>query len=161
MIIFNEENTPELIDSIHVPLKSEYMWVLTTDTQLDFTLQPIKTIEESHQPCIGLEIQGFQFYVPTSWYILCTDPDTMQLDTIQVGNIAGTNFHAVICGPRTQKITFSSIKAIDYQVELEYISPTYNKRNMICHAINSNAWVSLSIMDLHKYIKNCYVGDLI
>lgn len=160
MIFFNEDNVPILTDNINTPLASDYMWTLSTNPELDFTLQKIKSMEEIHAPHIGLEIMGFVFYVPAVWNLLCADSETSQIDTLQMSNITGHITQAVIGNINNWKMDYIRIRVVDYQVEMKYVTPVFNKRDMICHAVSREHFVMFSMMDLYKYIKNMYIGDL-
>lgn len=161
MLIFDDNNAPILIDSIHTPLTTSHMWVLDLNI-LDFTLAPILAIEEISWPSIQIVIRGFEFILPATWNILVCDHETSQLDVVELKDVAGKEFTALVHGPRKATPISSSITVTNYYSEHKNIAPSLNKHQMLCHPIGPDEWINVASSDVYnKYLKDLIVGDLI
>lgn len=161
MLIFDGDSAPIILDSIHGPTMSEYMWVLDLAMR-DFTLAPLLMLEEVVCPTIQLRIKGFEFLLPANWNILVYDRDTAQLDAVELADCAGHEFTAMVYGPAMSAPSPALVTVTNYFVEHKNVGPSLNKHQMLCHPINNNEWVSVSPSDTYnKYLKDIIVGDLI
>lgn len=161
MLIFNENNQPILLDSLQGPVLSEYMYVLDL-SMMDYTLAPLLVFEEVICPTILLSIHGFTFKLPANWNILVTDEETYQLDVVEVSELAGKEFKALIYGMDMKMIELGKIKVLDYYPDYQNIGPSLNKFQMLCHPISPNQWINVAPSDSYnKYLKEKLVGDII
>lgn len=161
MLIFDGNSQPVILDTIYGPTVTEHMWVLDL-TMLDFTLAPLVMLEEVVCPSIQIMVQGFQFTLPANWNILVYDRETAQLDVVEVAEVAGREFTAMVYGPQKSAPTPAIVTATNYFVEHKNVGPSLNKHQMLCHPIGPDEWVSVSPSDCYnKYLKNISVGNLI
>lgn len=160
MLIFDENIKPIIIDSIHSPTPTEYMWVLDL-IMMDFTLAPLVMLEEVICPSMQIQIQGFEFILPANWNILVYDDETSQLDVIELSQAAGREFTALTYGPKKSYTVPSTIIVTDYFIEYKNVGPSLNKHQMLCHPINSDVWCAIGPSDnFNKYLKDKTIGDL-
>ena len=161
MLILDGDNSPIILDSIHGPTLSEYMWVLDL-SMLDFTLAPLLMLEEVVCPSIEVMIKGFQFIVPANWNILVYDRDTAQLDVVELAECAGREFTAMLYGPHKSSPSPGVITVTNYFVEHKNVGPSLNKHQMLCHPIGPDEWVAVSPSDSYnKYLRDIIIGDLL
>lgn len=162
MLIFDEQNLPIIVDNINGPVLSDYFWVLDLDmdNDMDFALSQLLVLEETICPALKLVVEGFAFYVPAHWNILVADEETTELDAVQIANVAGRRFTAVVSGPTANRLRTSEITVIDYQPNFKNVSPMLKKHHMLCHPIGPDSWVNIAPSDSYKYIKDRYMGDL-
>ena len=57
MLILDDNNEPIIIENVHTPTITEYMWTLDL-TMMDFTISPILTFEEITSNSIMLRVLG-------------------------------------------------------------------------------------------------------
>jgi len=161
MLIFDDNSTPIILDSIHGPTVSEHMWVLDLAI-LDFTLAPLLMMEEVVCPSVQLMVKGFQFILPASWNVLVYDRETAQLDVVPLSETAGREFTALVYGPKKSAPTPAIVTVTNYFVEHKNVGPSLNKHQMLCHPIGPDEWISVSPSDTYnKYLKDIIVGDLL
>ena len=161
MMIFDEHSKPIILDSILTPTVAEYMWVLDLQ-QEDFMLAPLSVLEETTSPSIELMIAGFRFVLPTSWNILVCDPESMQLDVVEVASVAGKEFRAFVYGPDCSMALTAPITATDYHPNFVSVGPQLSKSEMLCHPISPELWVNVTPSDSYnKYLKGKVAGDII
>lgn len=161
MMIFDDHSRPIIIDSIHGPTMSEYMWVLDL-AMMDFALAPIDILQEIVCPSIEVLIKGFQFILPAGWNILVYDRENAQLDVIELAETAGREFTAFTYGPSKASPSPAIITVTNYHNEFKNVGPALNKHQMLCHPIGPDEWVVISPSDpYNKYLKDIIVGDLI
>lgn len=161
MLLFDEFNKTHILDSINVPLDIDYFWVLDL-SQLDFTLAPLLTLEETICPTLTLEIAGFEFSLPANWNILVFDEETTATDVVDLAGTTGRQFGALVYGPSKTKASSGIITVVDYQPSSKNVSPVLNKNQMLCHPIGMDEWVCISPSDQYsKYLRDVIVGDLI
>lgn len=161
MLIFDEHNKPMILDSIHGPTVTEYLWILDMNL-LEFTLAPLAMLEENVCPSLKLEIRGSEIILPASWNILIFDPETAQLDVTPVSQVPGREFTAFVYGPTKFRHEPATVTAIDYYVEYKNVGPSLNKHQMLCHPISSDEWIVVSGSDgFNKYLKHAGIADII
>ena len=160
MLILNEDNQTILLDSIYNPVKSEYFWCLDTVEQ-DFMLAPLLVLEEITAPTFTISLGGFNFDVPASWNILIYDNETMQIDSIELGNASGKDFRAFIYGAQENHHQGQIIRISNLTPMAKTVAPLLNKHQMLCHPISPKHWVCVTPHDVQKHLKNLYVGNLL
>lgn len=161
MLILDQQEQPIVLDSIHTPTLTEHYWILDLN-MMDFTLTELDMLEEIIAPSIMVQIKGFQFMLPANWNMLVYDTETLQLDIVEIAELAGREFMAFVYGPDKGKPDPGAVKVVDYKPEYQNVAPSLNKHQMLCHPINPNEWVNVAPSDTYnKYLKNCVVGDLV
>ena len=161
MLVFDNNNEALILDSIYTPTITDHIWVLDLQ-MLDFTLSPLAVLEEIVSPSIQLRIMGFDFILPANWNILVCDQESMQLDVVEVSEIAGRGFRALIYGPDHNMVETSPITATDYFPNHVSVGPSLNKHQMLCHPVAPLTWVNVAPSDTYnKYLKNLAAGSLI
>ena len=160
MLIYDEQSNPIVIDSIHTPLASSHMWVLDLEL-MDFTLAPIVILEETYCPSFVVNILGFEFVLPTNWFVVVYDTDTTQLDVVKLSDLVGQPYSVLGSGPEVFNASSVSMNIVNYFPQYKNVSPSLNKHQMLCHPIAPGYWVNISPVDTYnKYLKNKTVGDL-
>lgn len=125
-------------------------------------MTPLHMLEEIVCPSMQLCVSGFNFVVPASWHVLVFDRDTSQLDVVELSEVAGREFNALVYGPSKSRTTGAIITVTNYFVQYTNIVPSLNKHQMLCHPIGPSEWISISPSDtFNKYLKDNIVGDLI
>ena len=161
MLIFDENADTIIIESIHTPLVSEYMYVLDLSI-MDYTLAPITTIEEIVCPTLTLNIDNFIFSMPAYWNVLVYDTDTYQLDMVSLEDATGNFFMGFVYGMNESAPGGIPLKIVNYDTIGINYSPALNKHQMLCHPISENLWINFSSADMYnKYLKNKVIGDLL
>lgn len=161
MLIFDNNNEAIVLESIYTPTDTEHIWVLDL-TMMDFTLAPLLVLEEVVSPSIELLIAGFSFILPTNWNILVVDVETMQIDVVEVSELAGKEFVALVYGPDQKRIETEVITVTNYHPNFINVGPSLNKHQMLCHPISPTSWINVAPSDSYnKYLKNKIAGDII
>ena len=160
MLIYNEHTKPVIIDSIHTPLPSSYMWVLDLE-MYDFTLTPIIMLEEIYSPAIVLDVLGFTFTLPANWFVVVYDTETMQLDVVKISDLTGQVHSLLGSGPTQTRASPVFATPVDYFPQHKHVGPSLNKHQMLCHPVAPGYWINVSPIDTYsKYLKDTIVGDL-
>lgn len=164
MLIFDDDTNAILLDSIYTPTPTEHFWVLDLQ-MMDYTLAPLMNLEEIVSPAIELEIYGFRFFVPSNWNILVFAEDTLQLDVVEVAEVAGREFTSFVidaANPSVTKYLPGVISVTDYQIERMSVAPSLSKQQMLCHPIGPKQWVNVAPSDTYnKYFRDLVVGDIL
>jgi len=161
MLIFDENNDAIMLDCIQGPVLSQYMYVLDLQ-MMDFTLSPLLVFEAVICPTITLRVRGFTFDLPANWNILISDEETYQLDVVEISELAGKEFKALIYGMDMVNVELEPIQVIDYKINHQNVGPSLNKYQMLCHPIDPTSWVNVAPSDAYnKYLKDKVVGDII
>lgn len=160
MLIFNENSDTVILDNIQGPTLSEYMYVLDL-ALMDYTLAPLLIFEEVICPSIELSIAGFKFILPSHWNILVTDDETYQLDVVEISELSGKEFKAMVYGMDMHIVELERIVVSDYFPDYKNIGPSLNKNQLLCHPISSTRWVNIAPSDSYnKYLKDKVIGDI-
>lgn len=161
MLILDDRNEAVIIDNIYVPTTSDSFWTLNLEI-MDFTLANIFVLEEVVCPTITLSVRGFKFTLPANWNVLVYDEDTMQLDVIEVSDLAGRDFVAMVYGPTASNVSPGRVTVLDYNPSGVNIYPSLNKHQMLCHPVAPTQWIAAAPSDSYnKYLKDCVIGDII
>ncbi len=163
MLIFDDETTPIMLDSIYTPTPTEFMWVLDL-AMMDYTLAPLLNLEEIISPSIELMICGFKFFVPANWNILVYAEDTLQLDVVEVAEAAGREFTSFVINAQNNQIKYVDgvISVTDYVIEQVNVAPSLAKHQMLCHPIGPKQWVNVAPSDTYnKYFRDLVIGDIL
>jgi len=161
MLIFDSNDDVLILDNIYTPTSADYFWVLDLN-MLDFTLAPLLVLEETVCPTIEVQVLGFRFNLPATWNVLVTDPETMQLDVVEVSEIAGKQFHVFIHGPRKPRMETGTITVTDFFLTRKNVGPSINKHQMLCHPVSPDSWINVAPSDTYnKYLKDRVAGDLV
>lgn len=161
MLIFDNNNTPIILEDIYTPTIADHFWVL--DLQImDFTLAQLVVLEEIVAPTIVLSILGFEFPLPANWNILVVDEETQQLDVVEIKDVAGKEFRAMIYGPGKARHELALISAADFYPNKLNVGPSLFKHQMLCHPVAPDAWVNVAPSDgYNKYLKEKVAGDIV
>jgi len=161
MLIFDDESNSVILDSIHVPTTTDHFWVLDLN-MLDYTLTELKILEEIVAPTVIVSIEGFDFPLPASWNILVVDDESMVLDVVELSEVAGREFSALVYGPNVPMAKTAIISVKNYFPSYPNVGPQLSKHQMLCHPVAPGHWINVSSSDTYnKYLKDRVVGDLI
>lgn len=161
MLIFDANANPIILDSIHVPTLTEHFWVLDLSI-MDFTLAPLISLEEVVCPSLRVQVRGFDFVLPANWNVLVYDKETSQLDVVELSEMCGREFTALVYGPSLSYPSPAVVSIVDYHIEHKNVGPLLNKQQMLCHPIGPGEWINVAPADgYNKYLKDKMVGDLI
>lgn len=160
MVLLDEDNNSVILSGLQTPLKSNYFWIL--DLQLvDFTLTPIKIIEEYWGPTISIEVEDVIITVPKKWHILITDPEISSLDILEINKLSRQPYSVVVYDNERSIAYGTTVKVIDYQNYGMVINPSLNRHHMFCHPISNSRWICIAPNDSYnKYLKDTVIGDI-
>ena len=161
MIFFSEKNEPIIVDDLYAPIVNTHVWVLDLE-QDDFTLTPLKVMQEVACPSILLEVDGLRFMLPANWYVLIyDDEESTMMDVVLVSELAGRPFKLFRYGFSEILAGSEHYKTLDYSHRFPNIVPQLNKKQMLCHPINDKQWICVAPTDAFcKRLKDMSVGDI-
>jgi len=161
MLIFDSNNDVLIFDNIYAPTVADHFWVLDL-SMMDFTLAPLQVLEEIVCPTIEVRINDFKFNLPATWNMLVADAETMQLDVVEVSELAGKQFTALVYGPKKPAADVATVNVTDYFLNRKNVGPAIGKHQMLCHPISPDSWICVAPSDTYnKYLKDCSAGDII
>lgn len=160
MFLCDNDNKAIILDSIHTPTMTDHFWVLDLSI-MDYTLSPLLILEEVVSPSIEIMINNFRFILPANWNVLVADEDTTQLDVVEVSELPGKEFRALVYGPSKLIAEMLPIRVTNYFPNYKNVGPNLNKHQMLCHPISVDSWINVAPSDtFNKYLKNCTIGDI-
>ena len=161
MIVLDNNSDALILESIHTPTIADHIWVLDFNI-MDYTLAPLLVLEELECPAVEVRIRGFQFLLPANWNMLVVDDDTYQLDVVEIGDLAGKEFTALVYGPNMSNGELAVVTVTDYIPFAKLVGPFLSKHQMLCHPISPDTWVSVAPSDSYnKYLKELVMCDII
>lgn len=164
MLIFDDNNRALIVEDIYTPLPIDYFWVLDLN-MLDFTLTPLLVLEETTCPSVKVRVNGSDFFLPATWHMLVFSEETLELDVVEIGDLAGREFTAFIydnTNPQIVKYKPSVVQVIDYSPMHQNVAPAMNKHQMLCHPVGPAEWICISSSDCYnKFLKDMVIGDII
>lgn len=160
MIVLDENNKAIYLHDIKAPILIDHFWCLNLDI-MDFTLCPLNMLVETTGPALQVRSNGFNFWLPASWYALICDDETSVLDICKINEFASKNFTAVTYGNSQCMITSANLSIVDYNPKMSIVSPALNNNQMLCHPITPYKWITITSNDVYnKYLKQTTIGDL-
>jgi hypothetical protein len=167
MLICPEWNKPLNIESLDTAIVATHFWTFS-GPMLDYCLSPITYLEETTDSVIKIKINDVELNVPTSWNILVGDPDTYQLDTIPIASCSNSVQHAVVMSPDDSRWRLFPITVLGFDPKAVCVHPMLQKGyglqhpigEVILHEKKVLVTVTISPMDLYKFIENFAVGDI-
>lgn len=173
MLVLPEYSKPYMIDSVNAPLVIKNNWIFS-GPMLDFMLSPITYLEETTGEAVKVRINGSEFWVPSTWYILVTDPETYQIDTVNIRDCAKKKHIAFSFAPDEMNLRTLDVTVIDAIGEddppMSLVHPMITKGTALVHPVGPSAPLlgriyQLSVVigphDLYKYLSNKVVGDIL
>jgi hypothetical protein len=169
MQILAEYSKPYIIDSLTSPVVIKYNWMFNAQA-IDFVLNPITYLEETSGAAVKIRINNTEFWVPATWYILVTDKETYQIDTVSITSCASTPHIAFAFAPEEQNVRTLDIMVLDYADNMSLVHPMIAKAQALVHPVGPALWtrqgeeMHLSVVigphDLYKHLTNKVVGDI-
>lgn len=169
MQVLPDHNRPYVIDSLTAPVVIKYNWIFNA-TQCDFMLNQIQYLEETTGAVVKVRINGTEFWMPSSWYILVTDAETYQVDTVSIQDCATKKHIAFSFSPDEMNLRTLDVMILDYADSMSLVHPMISKGTCMIHPVgpsperNGKSY-QLSVIigphDLYKYLNNKVVGDLV
>lgn len=161
MLIFDQDSNTIQIESLTQPIVATHFWVLDLPTA-DFMLSPLNSLEQVTCPTLEVTIGEFSFNAPAAWNIMIYDVETHQVDVVSLAEAAGREFTAFGYGPTAGYPIPLPIRITNYYAELDNISPSINKQQMLCHPVSDQLWVCLSSSDgYNRHLKTRLIGSFI
>ncbi|MEM2159511.1 MAG: hypothetical protein QXN55_01000 [Candidatus Nitrosotenuis sp.] len=140
-------------------------------------MKPFTYFEDTIGSAVTVEINDFEFMMPSSWYILILDPETSAIDTVPISSCAYQPSYAVLMSPspfdqkqRTAKI---NIKDFHENENISLVHPMIQKQTALCHPAGLgrayfdnfdnevHVGVSIGPHDLHKYLNGLTIGNIL
>lgn len=161
MLIFDSNSKPIIIETLKSPVVSTHFWSLNLEQQ-DFVMTPIVYIEEIVSASIQLDVAGFRFFVPATWYVLVADKETAMVDAVRVSDVSCNEFTAFVYGPNRSKADCVTVRAVDYSPSHANVGPSIHKNEMLCHPIDPLRWICVGPSDPYsRYLKNTAISDFL
>jgi hypothetical protein len=161
VLIVDDSLKAYILESVHVPTKSSHFFILDLQ-MLDFTLTPLEVLEEVNCPALVLNIENYEFALPSHWNVLIIDEDTSQLDIVTVDELAGKEFTLFAYDNERSYGYGIPVRVVNYLVDCHHVNPSLNRHHMLCHPFDSNKWICIAPNDgYNKYLKNLVLGDIV
>lgn len=172
MLVLPDFNKPYIIDSLTAPIVIKYNWIFNGPA-MDFMLSKISYLEETIGPAVKVRINATEFWMPATWFILVTDEDTFQVDTVNIQDCAKRKYAALNFSPTDQNARLLDITVIDAVGEdspMTFAHPMINKATALIHPVGPSEPrhgrvhqlnVVIGPHDLYKHIAGKVVGDLL
>jgi hypothetical protein len=149
LLILPEYNRALFLETVNDPITIERYWTFSTK-HLDFMLTPILYLEEYIGPAITLEIKGFKFDVPASWFILIADHETTYVDVIPIASLMGKEFDTFTFCTEDSKIRYYPITVSELVPEQKLIYPVLQKGQGLVNPFGKD--------ELSDAIVNCVIS---
>lgn len=168
MQVLTDFGKPYVIDSLTAPVAIRHHWIFNAQAT-DFMLNQITYLEETTGAAVKLRVNNTDFWVPATWFILVTDRETYQLDTVSVQACTSTKHIAFSFSPDEMNLRTLDIDVVDYVDDIALVHPMINKGCALVHPVGPGQGVGkqlqLSVVigphDLYKHLTNKVVGDVI
>jgi len=168
MQVLPEFNKPFVIDSLQAPIVIKHNWIFSAPA-CDFMLNQIQYLEETTGAAVKVRINGTEFWIPATWFILVTDKETYQIDTVGIQSCASSQHVAFSFSPDEMNLRMLDIMVLDYAEQMSLVHPMISKGTALVHPVGPSTprfgkTHQLSVVigphDLYKYLTNKVVGDI-
>lgn len=132
-------------------------------------LNPIQYLEETTGAVVKVRINNTEFWVPATWFILVTDRETYQIDTVSIQSCATNEHIAFNFSPDEMRLRTLDIMVIDYAEQMSLVHPMIGKGTALVHPVGPSTTgygkqhqlsVVIGPHDLYKYLTNKVIGDI-
>ena len=167
MLILPDFARPYIIDGYTSPILPKYFWTFHAGL-FDFTLTPLTFIEENSSTVLKVLINGLELLIPYEWFILICDPETNQLDWVQVKECSIIECYAYLMSTIDSENRSASIQVLDVLEDQISYYPILQKQSGLCHPVSKEITrggietplsIIISPNDLSKYVIGKYIGD--
>lgn len=168
MLVLPDYGKPYMIDSLTAPVVIKHNWIFHGPTT-DFMMSPITYLEETTGAVVKVRINNSEFWVPATWFILVTDRETYQIDTVGIQSCASTKHIAFSFSPDEMKLRTLDIMVVDYAEEMALVHPMISKGTALVCPVGPTPQgigkpLQLSVVigphDLYKHLTNKVIGDI-
>lgn len=160
MLICDENNQSIFLDDLNQPIPFSYIWGLDLNI-LEFKLNKLTILEEFISSSIEVWLDGYSLVLPCHWYILIADQDTLKIDCVQLSEIVGNRFSALVVGAIGNRYSILPLVVTNYYSEIKHIVPNISKTQMMCHSIGENEMITIGPYNAFKYVKDLEISDII
>lgn len=157
MLALPEYGHPYLIESVTGPVVPKYTWFYDVSLN-DFMLRPIRLLEETTGPTVFLRINGFEFYVPASWFILVVDEETKLVDTVQITQCSSSNYLAFLMHPSVHDYALSPITLLDLDMRKSCTHIMIPRNHMTLHPVGQVTATSSSRKAINDLSYSCLLS---
>jgi hypothetical protein len=137
MQVLPDYNKPYIIDSLTAPVVIKHNWIFNA-VLCDFMLNAITYLEETTGGAVKVRINGAEFWVPSSWYILVTDAETYQIDTVSIQDCAKKRHIAFGFSPDESNLHTLEVQIIDAVSDenpISLVHPMISKGTALVHPV--------------------------
>lgn len=160
MLIFGEELKPVIIGSVMDPLVTPVYWTLNLE-QEDFMFANIGFLEEHSWEGKGIQFDGQYVEIPAAWYILIGDADEGSVDCIQIDDLMGQPFEAMLFEFNKSIPKTAVMEVVNAKIYTAFSFPIIPKHIMMVHPINEDSGIIISPIDQTKQIRNKTMMDFL
>lgn len=175
MLVLPDYSRPYIIETVHDPVVIKHNWMFS-GPMLDFMLTPITYLEETTAfTSVKLRVNGTELWVPESWYVLVTDPETLQVDTVAMEDLAKRQYLAFSFSPDEANLRTLDLEIIDASGRdappKVFAHPMIPKGTALCHPVGPSAPMRngkifqlcfvVGPHDLYKFLVGKVVGDIL
>lgn len=132
MQILPDYGFPYIIDAVTGPVVPKHAWYYDA-AQNDFMLKSIMMLEETTGPTVVARINGLDFKVPASWYILVVDEETKAVDTVPITQCSSSAYKAYLMHPQLNRYELAPIQLLDLDLYGVCVHLTIPRQNLILH----------------------------
>jgi hypothetical protein len=157
-----------MLDSLTAPVVIKHNWIFSGPF-CDFMLSPIQYLEETTGAVIKVRINGSEFWIPATWFIMVTDVETCLIDTVSIQACATNKHVAFSFSPDESNLRVLDVMILDYEESMALVHPMISKGTALVHPVGPSPPLhgkthQLSVVigphDLYKYLTNKVIGDV-
>ena len=134
MLVLPDYSKPYIIDSLTAPVVIKHNWVFNA-IACDFMLNAITYLEETTGAAVKVRINGSEFWMPATWYILVTDRETYQIDTVSIQACAATQHIAFSFSPDESNLRTLDVMVLDMVESMSLVHPMISKGTALVHPV--------------------------
>jgi hypothetical protein len=128
-----------LLDDVAGPVVPKHAWYYDASVN-DCMLKPIVMLEETTGPTVLVRINGLDFNVPASWYLLVVDEETKIVDTVSITQCSSSAYKAFLMHPTLNKYELASVQLLDLDLHGVCVHLTIPKQYLILHPTGPTAY---------------------
>jgi len=156
---YNIDNIPNEIDDIR------FCVLDCSDTQnIDYFFLPLVFLESFHAPAAVLQIGKFTIQMPLEWLVLVCDPDTSDIEIMELTKLNDRGFEVLSFNPLTDFTSNTEeIKIINVYSEVKWFFPKLKNGCMLVVPLEDKPKPKCAIFvkELSKLPKNLDISDLV
>lgn len=150
------------VTDFSTPFPSNHFWVFN-GIEVDFMYGKISHVEEYSGATVTIKCDKHDeiITIPANWYILALDKESYRIDMVPILSCSTYEHDAFVFCSTHQRVETVKIRVLEFNNGGIVYAPNLPKASAIVCPFTDTKGIIVGPVDLHRYLKEKVVGDLV